>query len=755
MSAMHPYYISDEEDEFFDGRESSCELLDYDSDSEPEIIDARLKTPATASSSGSTPSRKQRFGCANDEHTLRLPDSEVQTYELRKGVVIKVGTTVELRDHSSENAGNMHSGDFLRVKQIIMNLETDAVRIRGYRLRRTKYLHQIFDWKLNELCMVLRINEDDNRCPFVAGIEEVDIDEVIGIRECTLTNKPYPFLTFRTDGRCAYPASMTNEEVKQQIFHGGRLACRVVVIQFVRATTGKSYSGLVRHLYAHESDTEPVQRAYLQRPNSSCQTFIIAEDAAEDDDVVVVSLSGKGKRRARSDSVEELEFEPLKRKNPLSSKTGGYTMGDTFCGGGGASQGAAQAGLIVAWGLDNEERALKTYRLNHPSAKAFQLDAHDFPPPGVRKELLRVDVLHLSPPCCFWSPAHTHEGRNDQANYEAIYTVGPILEKVKPRIATLEQTSGLLESKQHIRNFQLLLYDIGRAGYDVRYKIENLANHGLVQKRKRLLMIAARRGTPLPPFPKATHGPEGSGLQPHVSIKEALAPLERQGSRALEDWIHAPTLFRESRPPLDANGPLKACITTSGGDNYHYSGTRRYTARELALFQGFPITYRFSGKQGDIVKQIGNAFPPVMAEAMFRVIIKTLKAFDDGLISTEDSLDDIDALIKRKSTVAVQEKPSSYSFFGNRSRRMSLPLRSTPAPQSSIFAMGESSSSRKHAVQPAKASSSCGHSFTSLLGGLFGSSKKAPAEQVKPAQGQDSGATEHHHKNIIIIDDSD
>lgn len=38
----------------------------------------------------------------------------------------------------------------------------------------------------------------------------------------------------------------------------------------------------------------------------------------------------------------------------------------------------------------------------------------------------------------------------------------------------------------------MLLYDIGKAGYDVRYKIQDLSHYGLVQKRKRLLIIAAR-----------------------------------------------------------------------------------------------------------------------------------------------------------------------------------------------------------------------------------------------------------------------
>jgi DNA (cytosine-5)-methyltransferase 1 len=86
----------------------------------------------------------------------------------------------------------------------------------------------------------------------------------------------------------------------------------------------------------------------------------------------------------------------------------------------------------------------------------------------------------------------TIDGRDDQANFEAIYTVGPILKEVKPRIATLEQTFGLMTQEEHKKNFRMLLNDIGQAGYNVCYKIQDLSEFGLVQKRKRLLIIAAR-----------------------------------------------------------------------------------------------------------------------------------------------------------------------------------------------------------------------------------------------------------------------
>ena len=70
--------------------------------------------------------------------------------------------------------------------------------------------------------------------------------------------------------------------------------------------------------------------------------------------------------------------------------------------------------------------------------------------------------------------------------------MGPILKKLKPRVATLEQTFGLATYEEHKNNFFLLMNDIIEAGYNLRYKIVNMSEYGLPQQRKRLLIIAAR-----------------------------------------------------------------------------------------------------------------------------------------------------------------------------------------------------------------------------------------------------------------------
>jgi DNA (cytosine-5)-methyltransferase 1 len=333
--------------------------------------------------------------------------------------------------------------------------------------------------------MVLRVDESDPRCPFVAGMEDIPIDEVLRPRECVLTNRSYPRLSFRDGPRCAYPASFSDKEIKHQVFHGGRLACRVVNI-LINKNKAKPHAGIIRHLYAIEADSPK------QGPGTSRAESIALDDDDHDEGFIIVDSDNDTRSSNSGAHSNSAEHASTRHQPQMPAQNRRYIFGDVFCGAGGASQGARQAGLQVMWGLDNDDDAIKAYQSNYPGALPFRCNAHNFPPRGHSNEELNVDILHLSPPCCFFSPAHTREGPNDQANLEAIYTVGPILDKVKPRVATLEQTSGLSTFAQHKANFLMLLHDIGRAGYDVRYVNQDLSEFGLVQKRKRLLIIAAR-----------------------------------------------------------------------------------------------------------------------------------------------------------------------------------------------------------------------------------------------------------------------
>jgi DNA (cytosine-5)-methyltransferase 1 len=68
-------------------------------------------------------------------------------------------------------------------------------------------------------------------------------------------------------------------------------------------------------------------------------------------------------------------------------------------------------------------------------------------------------------------------------------------------------------------------------------------------------------------------------------------------------------------------------VTCGGGEyNYHPSGQRRYTNREFASLQTFPLDFQFHNR--NTKKQIGNAVPPKLAEVIYRATIESLQETD-------------------------------------------------------------------------------------------------------------------------------
>ena len=164
-----------------------------------------------------------------------------------------------------------------------------------------------------------------------------------------------------------------------------------------------------------------------------------------------------------------------------------YTFGDGFCGCGGVSRGATIAGLTLRWAFDFENPMCMSYRRNFPAARVFCTDAFDFA--TIQNFNAKVDVLHLSPPCQYFSPAHTSEGINDERNTASSFVIFELLKKAKPRIVTLENTLGL--EQRHPLYLHAVIQQFTVLGFSIRWKTIDLRDYGVPQSRRRLIIIAA------------------------------------------------------------------------------------------------------------------------------------------------------------------------------------------------------------------------------------------------------------------------
>jgi len=123
------------------------------------------------------------------------------------------------------------------------------------------------------------------------------------------------------------------------------------------------------------------------------------------------------------------------------------TYGDAFCGAGGSTRGALLAGLRPKWGFDFNTHACSSWRANFPFATCYNTDAHTFISRASlpqHRAGFKVDILHLSPPCQYFSPAHTVDGVDDEQNVASLFAVEEVIKVSRARVVTLEQTFGIV-----------------------------------------------------------------------------------------------------------------------------------------------------------------------------------------------------------------------------------------------------------------------------------------------------------------------
>jgi site-specific DNA-cytosine methylase len=295
-----------------------------------------------------------------------------------------------------------------------------------------------------------------------------------------------------------------------------------------------------------------------------------------------------------------------------------YVVDDMFCGASGASCGIRQAGFRIGLACDSDVAAGNSYRVNFPEARFKQMNLADLID-ELEHTTEHADIVHLSPPCQVFSPAHTRAGRNDSANVAALYLCKEYLRRRCPRISTGEQTFGLLFDRNQ-EFFTALVGQYTALGYSFSWDLLRLKQFGVPSIRRRLIWIASCPGEALPPFPSPTN--DKYGLPPAVTLREAFKGIEPESSR---DPLHnVQQMLTKARASVSFEGKpyddrtQVGTVTTQGSVMCHPSGRRAFTLRELACIQSFPKKHKFLGTFTQINRQIGNAFPPSVVKILYQ-----------------------------------------------------------------------------------------------------------------------------------------
>ena len=321
---------------------------------------------------------------------------------------------------------------------------------------------------------------------------------------------------------------------------------------------------------------------------------------------------------------------------------------DLFSGCGGLTLGLKKAGFNVIGAVELDKRAVDTYRKNHPEVKVWQEDILALE----GKDLLDVldikrgelDLLAGCPPCQGFSRIRRRNRKTTSKDHrnDLVLKFAKFISELAPRAVMLENVPGMEKDQR----FSKLLGMLRKHGYKFSWKILNVSDFGVPQRRRRLVVLACKNKRPIADeiessSPKTVRQAIGAIEAPRKSRR----PLHRLTAKYSD---HVKRIIRNipqdggSRSNLpskltlachkrivgfrDIYGRMKwddlaptitaGCVNPSKGRFLHPKQQRAITVFEASLLQSFPKSYKFLSKYGRYpnAEMIGNALPPKFAE---------------------------------------------------------------------------------------------------------------------------------------------
>jgi DNA (cytosine-5)-methyltransferase 1 len=298
-------------------------------------------------------------------------------------------------------------------------------------------------------------------------------------------------------------------------------------------------------------------------------------------------------------------------------------------GAGGQALGLACAGFHHVGLVENDKHACTTLLANRPEWRVFEEDVRDFHATEFRGE---VTLFAGGVPCPPFSKAGKQLGRADERDLfpEALR----LIEECEPLAVMLENVRGLLDPR--FDNYRArIVARLEELGFEADWKLLHAAHFGVPQLRPRTLLVAIRGGLRNFAWPEpstdrmATVGDalydemRSLGWEGAAAWRQkanAVAPTLVGGSKKHGGPDLGPTRARAAWASLGVDGRGLANAAPPPG----YSGMPRLTTRMAATLQGFPSAWTFTGGKTAAYRQIGNAFPPPVAEAVGRQIHNVL-----------------------------------------------------------------------------------------------------------------------------------
>lgn len=307
-------------------------------------------------------------------------------------------------------------------------------------------------------------------------------------------------------------------------------------------------------------------------------------------------------------------------------------------GAGGQAIGLERAGFEHALAVELDGFACATLRQNRPAWKVAEGDVADR---GLWKpsDYAGVALLAGGVPCPPFSIAGKQLGASDERDLFA-WAVELCVNEVRPRALLLENVRGL-SMPRFAAYRQHVLDRLASAGYVGDWRLLHASDFGVPQLRPRFVLVALQEDD-APYF----RWPEPSTNR--LTVGECLRDLmAANGWPHVDDWVRlandiGPTLVGGSKKHGGADlGPTRAKkawlelgVDALGvaneapgpGDPHPTVKPPKLTIGMVARLQGWDeaLGWRLAGRKTAQYRQLGNAFPPPLAEAVGRSIARAL-----------------------------------------------------------------------------------------------------------------------------------
>ena len=160
------------------------------------------------------------------------------------------------------------------------------------------------------------------------------------------------------------------------------------------------------------------------------------------------------------------------------------------------SEGLHKADFNIVATVEIDLASSKVYKLNHPSTYVFNTDIKKI----TANEILTtlnvptgdIDLLAGCSPCQGFSRMRTRNRKKavDDDRNDLVFDYVRLVEEIKPKTILFENVPGL----EHDERFPKMINRLKKAGYSIDHKVINMADYGVPQRRRRLIVIGSMLG---------------------------------------------------------------------------------------------------------------------------------------------------------------------------------------------------------------------------------------------------------------------